>query len=57
MKNVGKKCYIKNKDSIYYGEWGIIKDFDGEYYHISIANGTDALPIFDRTEIHIPRNQ
>ena len=57
MKNIGKKCYIKNEDSIFFGEWGIIKVFDGEYYHVAIANGTDSLPIFDRTEITIPKKQ
>ena len=57
MDNVGKKCYITNKDSIYFGEWGIIKHFDGEYYHVAIANGTDTLPIFERDEIRIPKKQ
>jgi hypothetical protein len=55
--NIGKKCYIKNKDSEYFGEWGIIKSFDGDFYHVAIANGTDSLPIFDRSEIQIPRRQ
>lgn len=57
MKNIGKKCYITNKDSIYYGEWGIIKAFDGEYYHVAIADGKSSLPIFERDEIRIPRKQ
>lgn len=57
MKNVGKKCYIINKSSIYYGEWGIIKHFDGECYHVAIANGGSSLPIFDRDEIRIPRQK
>lgn len=57
MRNIGKKCYIINKDSFYFGEWGIIKHFDGEYYHIAIANGTQAEPIFKRDEIRIPKKQ
>ena len=56
VKNIGKKCYIINKNSIYFGEWGIIKHFDGEFYHVAIANGTDSLPVFDRKEIKIPKN-
>ena len=57
MKNIGKKCYIIDKESIYYNEWGIIKHFDGEYYHVAIANGRDSLPIFKRNEIRIPKNK
>ena len=55
MNNIGKKCYITDKNSIYYAEWGIIKDFDGEYYHIAIANGKGCLVVFKRNEIRIPR--
>lgn len=29
-KNVGKKCMIIDKESIYHDEWGIIKLYDGE---------------------------
>lgn len=57
MKNINKSCYIIDKESLYYGEWGIIKHFDGEYYHIAIRNGTDILPIFKRNEIRIPKAQ
>lgn len=57
MKNIGKKCYITNKDSIYFGEWGTIKHFDGEYYHVAIADGTNCLVVFARDEIRIPRSQ
>ena len=57
MKDIGKRCYIINKDSIYFGEWGVVKHFDGEYYHVAIANGTATLPVFDRKELKIPKNQ
>lgn len=55
--NIGKLCYIKNKESIYFEEWGVIKHFDGELYHVAIANGCESMAAFDRSEIHIPRNQ
>ena len=57
MKLIGKKAFVINRDSIYYGEWGVIKDFDGEVYYLAIANGTGAMPIFDRDELRVPRNQ
>ena len=56
-KLIGKKFYITDKNSIYYNEWGIIKDYDGEFYHVAIANGTNTMPIFDRKQIKIPRKQ
>ena len=56
-KDIGKKCYITDKESIYFGEWGIIKDFDGEYYYVAIADGKSTLPVFGRSEIRIPRVQ
>lgn len=37
-----KKVIIINKKSMFYGDWGIITDYDGEYYHIAI-NGIGGL--------------
>ena len=52
---IGKLVIIKNKDSIYHGEWGIIKHFDGEYYHIAIADDSKNLVIFERDEFTVRR--
>lgn len=52
-KNIGKKCMIIDKESIYYDEWGIIKLYDGEYYHVAIANENSTV-IFERRQIKIP---
>ena len=58
MPNLKNKfCYITNKDSLYYNDWGIIKEFDGDDYHIAINNGLDSLPIFKRGEFTIPKKQ
>ena len=57
MNHIGKFCYITDQLSIFHGDWGIIKDFDGEFYHVAIANGALTLPIFKRNEIRIPRKQ
>lgn len=54
---MGKRCYIKDKESIYFDEWGIIKCFDGELYHVAIANGSDSMPVFNREQLSIPRKQ
>ena len=52
---IGRKVYITDKESIYFGEWGIIADFDGEVYYIKIANGNDGMPVFDRNQFKVPR--
>ena len=55
MKLIGKKAYITNKESFYYGEWGTTIDFDGEYYYIAIADDNSAVPVFTRNEFIIHR--
>lgn len=56
-KNIGRKCFVKDKDSQYYDEWGIIKHYDGEFYHVAIANGTDSMPVFNRSQIRISKTE
>lgn len=38
------------------GEWGIVRYFDGDYYHVSPWGGDEAL-IFDRKEIKVNRKK
>ena len=52
-KLIGKMVYITDEESFYYGEWGIVAHYDGERYHIRIANGSDVLPIFDRKQFRV----
>lgn len=52
---VGRKVYITDKESIYFGEWGEIMFYDGEIYHIAIAKGKTSLVIFDRDQFRVPR--
>ena len=56
-KLIGRKVYITDPESIYFGEWGIIADYDGEVYYIRIANGNGAQPIFDRDQFRVYRNR
>ena len=55
-KLIGKIAYITDRDSIYYGEWGRIMDFDGEVYYIAIADGRDSQVIFDRDQFKVRRS-
>lgn len=55
---IGKRVTITNKESIYHGEWGIVKDCDEDgYYYVAIANGEDSLPIFTRNEFKVNRDK
>lgn len=54
-KLIGKIAYITDPESIYFGEWGVIDDYDGDVYYIKIANGPDSIPIFDRDQFRVPR--
>lgn len=56
MKNdlTGRMVTITSKDSIYYGEWGIVKGYDGEYYYIAMWNGETEM-IFSRDEFRVRR--
>ena len=53
---IGKRVFIKDEESIYFGEWGIVDHYDGELYHIRIANG-DVGPVFDRKQLYVPRQR
>lgn len=52
---IGKTVTIKCKDSIYNGEWGVIKHFDGEFFHIALWNDEDSMLIFYRSEFKVSR--
>ena len=54
---LGKVAYVTDKESIYCGEWGIIEYYDGECYHLKIANGSGAMPMFNRDQLWVPRQQ
>jgi hypothetical protein len=56
-KLIGKFVHIIDKDSFHYNEWGIVKSFDGDYYHVAHAGGNDVVLIFDRDQLQIPRDQ
>lgn len=56
-KMIGKVAYVTDKESIYFEEWGVIAQFDGECYHLKIANGSGAMPMFDRDQLYVPRQQ
>ena len=52
---IGKKVFITDSDSSYYNEWGIIKDYDGDYFYVAIAEGTDSIPIFSRDQFTVKK--
>ena len=53
---IGKKVTITDNLSVFFKDWGIVKDFDGEYYHIAIFNDSYVMPIFTRDEFKIDKS-
>lgn len=49
--NVGDKVSIKSPESWADGEWGIVKEIDGDTYYVAIANDPDAQLVFDKSEL------
>lgn len=47
----GMRVEIINKESTYYGEWGIVRCIDGYDYYIALWNVPDSTWVFDREEI------
>lgn len=56
-KLIGKEAKITNKDSWYYEEYGIIRYFDGEYYHIAITGDDNNLCVFERNEFKVRKDK
>lgn len=54
---IGKEVTITSKDSWAYGEWGVIKDYDGEYYYVAIADDPTSQLVFDRKEFKIKKGK
>lgn len=50
-KLIGRYADIKDRP----GEWGIIIDYDGDWYYLAWCGDVDVVPVFCRDELHIPR--
>ena len=51
---IGKEVTITDKTSWACGEWGVVKDFDGEYYHVAPWNGETQI-VFTRSDFRVKR--
>ena len=52
---IGKFVTIKDKYSLWNGEWGIVKFVDGDYIYVAIANDESSMPVFTRDQIKVRR--
>jgi hypothetical protein len=53
----GTRVEIRSPESQDNGQWGIVKRFDGEHYHIAIYNGINDTHVFLRSELLVRRNK
>lgn len=54
---IGQEVRITNKESRDFGNWGIVKLFDGQDYHVAMNGDGNAQLAFSRSEFRIPKNQ
>lgn len=53
---IGTLVHILDKESIWFNDWGFIRNWDGDGFHISGETINEELyPVFDRTQFRIPR--
>lgn len=55
---IGKKVNIKKSiESPYAGEWGVVKLFDGQDYHVALWDGDDrqGAIVLDRKEFVVSK--
>ena len=52
-KLIDKKVIITDRESMYYKDWGTIIAYDGDYFHVAIADGDDTVPVFERNQFKI----
>ena len=49
IDHIGEEVTIKV--GRYFGEWGIVQYFDGEYYYVGLWGDKDSSLIFERNEL------
>lgn len=52
-KLIGKEAKITNEDSWWFEQYGIIKAFDGDCYHIAMTGDDDCVCTFKRNEFKV----
>lgn len=57
MNLIGREVIITTRDSWAFDQWGIVKMFDGEYYHVAIYNDPNTALVFTRDEFRVPRKR
>lgn len=55
-KLIGRYVDIKKGNCWSEGDWGIIVDYDGDWYHLAYCGDLDDIPVFTRDEFRVPRN-
>lgn len=52
-KLIGKTVIIKKSGHSDYGNWGIVKDFDGEDFHVAMNDDEKSILVFGRSEFRV----
>ena len=55
MNYIGKEVYLRDWDGKKTNDWGIIEDYDGEYFWISFVGDKNDIKPYCRNEFIITR--
>lgn len=44
------------KSGFHKGDWGVVKHYDGEYYHVAMFGDPNDCPVFDRSELKVSKS-
>ena len=44
------------KSGFHRGDWGLVKYYDGECYHVAMFGDLDDCPIFDKDELKVRKS-
>jgi hypothetical protein len=52
---IGRSVVIKTRNSQEFGNWGVVKSFDGEDFHIAMNGDNRAQLVFERSEFTVKK--
>lgn len=55
-KEIPTDTIVDIKSGFHKGDWGVVKLYDGECYHVAMFGDPDDCPIFDRDELKVRKS-
>ena len=55
-KEIPVDTIVDIKSGFHAGDWGVVKYYDGEYYHVAMFGDPNDCPVFDRSELKVRKS-